>query len=54
MLSNQEEEGSKHSEPLTSAVFSFRLIFDPEDGGDMFIPNMILSPDYTALQPTSP
>jgi hypothetical protein len=27
------------------------LLFDTEDGGDMFLRNVGLSPDYTALQP---
>jgi hypothetical protein len=27
------------------------LLFDPEDGGDMFLRNVGLSPNYTALHP---
>jgi hypothetical protein len=30
------------------------LLFDPEDGGNMFLQNVgLLSPDYTALYPRS-
>jgi hypothetical protein len=28
--------------------------FDPEDGGDMFLENVRLSPKYRALQPRKP
>jgi hypothetical protein len=30
--------------------FLLGLVFDPEDGGYMFLQNIRLSPDYTALQ----
>jgi hypothetical protein len=33
-----------------SASFWFNLLFDPEDGGNIFLPNAdLLSPDYRAL-----
>jgi hypothetical protein len=28
------------------------LLFDPEEGSDLFLRNVGLSPKYTALQPT--
>jgi hypothetical protein len=34
-----------------SAGFSFGLLFDPEDGGDMDLRNIGLSLKYTVLQP---
>jgi hypothetical protein len=34
-----------------SAGFLLSLLFDSEDGSDMFLRNVGLSPDYTALQP---
>jgi hypothetical protein len=37
---------------LASAGFLPGLHFDPEDGGDMFLLNIRLSPNYTAQQPT--
>jgi hypothetical protein len=30
------------------------LLFGPEDGGDIFLQNIGLIPNYTALQPTRP
>jgi hypothetical protein len=38
----------------TSASFLLGLFFDPEYGGDMFLQNTGLSPNYTVLQPRSP
>jgi hypothetical protein len=44
---NQQESG-----PLIRADFLLDLLFDPEDGGDMFLRNVVyLSPDYMALHP---
>jgi hypothetical protein len=37
--------------PPASAGFLLDLPFNPEDGGDMFLQNIRLSPDYLALQP---
>jgi hypothetical protein len=37
-----------------SAGFLFNLLFDPEDGGDMFLRNFGLCPKYTVLQPSRP
>jgi hypothetical protein len=37
--------------PPAFRAFLLRLLFDPEDGGDMFLRNVALSPNYTALQP---
>jgi hypothetical protein len=34
-----------------SAGFLLSLLFDPEDGGYMFLQNVVLYPNYTALQP---
>jgi hypothetical protein len=33
-----------------SCWFLFGLLFGPEDGADMFLQNVNLSPDYMALQ----
>jgi hypothetical protein len=40
--------------PRVSAGFLFRLLFDPEDGDDIFLRNIGFSPNYTALQPRGP
>jgi hypothetical protein len=32
-------------------AFVGTLLFDPEDGGDIFVRNVWLSPNYTALPP---
>jgi hypothetical protein len=37
--------------PPDSAAFLFGLLFDPENGGDMFLRNFGFSPTYKALQP---
>jgi hypothetical protein len=37
--------------PSDSSASLFSLHFHPEDGGDMFVRNIGLSPNYTALQP---
>jgi hypothetical protein len=37
--------------PSASACFSLGLLVDPEDGGDIFLRNVGLSPNYTVLQP---
>jgi hypothetical protein len=38
---------------LTPASVGFMsgLFFDTEDGGDMFLRNVVISPNYTAIQP---
>jgi hypothetical protein len=41
--------GSQLSSPPISVVF-FLLGFDLEDGGDVFLRNVGLPPNYTALQ----
>jgi hypothetical protein len=43
-------ETIKMSLPPTSAAFLLRLIFNPEDGGDMFLLNVGLFRNYAALQ----
>jgi hypothetical protein len=45
---------SELSLPPASAVLLLGLFFGPEDGGDMFIRNVGLSPIYTASQPRRP
>jgi hypothetical protein len=40
--------------PPVSAGLLPDLLFDPEDGGDMFPRKFRLSPTYTALQPRRP
>jgi hypothetical protein len=37
-----------------SADFLLSLLLNSEDGGDMFLRNVELSPNYTALKPTKP
>jgi hypothetical protein len=37
-------------EPPAFAGFVYGLFFDPGDGGDIFLRNVDLSPNYTALQ----
>jgi hypothetical protein len=37
--------------PSASVCFLLALFFCPEDGGDMFVRNVGISPNYTALQP---
>jgi hypothetical protein len=32
----------------------FGLLFDPEDADDLFLRNVVLNPNYTALQPRRP
>jgi hypothetical protein len=34
-----------------SAGFLLGLLFDPEEGGDMFLRNIEISPTYTAVTP---
>jgi hypothetical protein len=46
----------KQSKKLAKAgrklsLFVFGLLFDPEDGGDMFFRNVKLPLNYTTLQP---
>jgi hypothetical protein len=43
-------QGQQISSP-TSDGFLLRLLFEPEDWGDMFLRNTKLSHKYTALQP---
>jgi hypothetical protein len=35
--------------PPATVGFLFGLLFDPEDGDDMFLRNFPISPNYTAL-----
>jgi hypothetical protein len=37
-----------------SAGFLLSLIFDPKDGGEIFLLNVRLSPNYMALHPRRP
>jgi hypothetical protein len=37
-----------------SVCFSLGLLFDPENGGDMLLRKVGLSPNYTLLQPRRP
>jgi hypothetical protein len=36
--------------PSASSDFSLDILFDPEDGCDVFLQNVGLPPNYTALQ----
>jgi hypothetical protein len=38
--------------PPPTAGFFFRLLFDPDDEGNVFLRNAGLSPNYTVLHPT--
>jgi hypothetical protein len=42
---------SKLNLPPASAGFIITLVFNPEDGGDMFLRNVGLSPNYTPFKP---
>jgi hypothetical protein len=42
---------SKLSLLPASAGFLFEVLFNPDDGGDPFLKNVRLSPNYVALQP---
>jgi hypothetical protein len=44
-------ETSKLSLLPASAGFLLGLLFDPEDGGNVLLRNMVFSPNYTELQP---
>jgi hypothetical protein len=37
------------SSPLVSVGFSLELLFDPEDGGDIFLQIFGISPNYTGV-----
>jgi hypothetical protein len=47
---NEPRNQQKLSLPSYSAGFSFTLLFDLEDGGDVSLLNLKLCPNYTALQ----
>jgi hypothetical protein len=47
-----EADGKLNYPPFTG--FFFGVFFDPENGGDMFLRNVGLSPNYTALKPITP
>jgi hypothetical protein len=48
----EEKRGKLINLPSYSADFLLRLLFDPENVGDMFFRNLIpLALDYTALYP---
>jgi hypothetical protein len=40
----------KLSLPLVSAAFLFCLLFNPEDGSNIYPLHLVLSPNYTELQ----
>jgi hypothetical protein len=46
--------GGKQIFPSASDGCFLRLLFEPEDGGDMSLRNVVFSPKYTALQPGRP
>jgi hypothetical protein len=52
-MSKPSKKPARSSCCLLLTGFFLGLLFNPEDGGDIFLENVKLSLDYTALQPTS-
>jgi hypothetical protein len=45
----KKKPSKKQEAKFASTDFGLEISFDPEDGGDIFLRNFRLSPNYTAL-----